>query len=104
MDISFFGKYDVILFLNVLHHIIDIDKNHAKKILNELFNLSGFMFFDMGSFTEKMKETQWQRTFKKYWKDDEDMWNDLFEDIPRKEKILTYKQRGGIRTLFLLQQ
>jgi len=100
-DIGALPNFDMILFLNVMHHLIDENQNKARRVLAELMAHGKQMIFDMGSMTES--KTPWLNTMRKNWKDDNDMWNDILSPYQRK-KLFEYEQRGGTRTMFLLQE
>lgn len=102
MDLGSLGKFDYILFLNVLHHILHEDPAHAKSIFLELLTHARHgMFFDMGSVTEK--QTPWRASMEKRFGTDQKVQEYLFNGLEARD-LLKYEQRGGFRTLFFIKE
>ena len=94
---------DVILLLNVLHHVVADSREAAKALVARLGRISTRILCDMGSFSEH-GDWSWRRKFELYWQSDAQMWDDLFESADSRSALLRYAaQTGGHRILWQLE-
>ena len=104
-DINRLPEADHVLFLNVMHHLIQIDQDRSFWIFNKLLDKYRSIFFDMGSITENYSQgsnPDWRQTLEDRFIKDKNLEDDLFSNSEQAIKLLTYPQRGGHRTLWLI--
>jgi 2-polyprenyl-3-methyl-5-hydroxy-6-metoxy-1,4-benzoquinol methylase len=93
-------QVDVILFLNILHHIMTEKDSptFGKELFDKFMSKCNMMIFDMGSMTEKPINV-WSEFLKRNFKNDADVQRFLFEGYKAKF-ALKYQQFGGYRTVW----
>lgn len=93
---------DVVLFLNVAHHLVCKSPKVAKAAINHLLSIAPLVLLDMGSFSEH-GDWQWRRAYERHWQSDGEMWADLFAAAASRWPLLLYPaQNGGQRVLWQL--
>lgn len=102
LDLRSLPRTDVVLLLNVLHHVIHHSRQRAVDLLGHCLNNSSCVFIDMGSFTEQ-GEWGWKQRLQQHWTCDGEMWDDLFREAAVRFKLLVYPTQGhGTRVLWKL--
>ena len=102
LDLSHFEPVDVVLLLNIVHHLVVDSREIAKTLINQLLGISTIILCDLGSFSER-GEWNWRRRYEDYWRSDGEMWDDLFGNAASRTALLRYNaQVGGHRVLWQL--
>jgi SAM-dependent methyltransferase len=97
-------EVDVVLFLNLAHHLVHRSRQDAKSTINHMLSISPLVLLDMGSFTEQ-GPWGWRREYDRHWSSDAEMWDDLFEAASYRRALFRYfAQHGGSRVLWQLSQ
>jgi SAM-dependent methyltransferase len=93
VDLRELGRFDLVLALNIVHHLAGESRAAAKMFVQSALDISSAVLIDMGSFSERGRWS-WRRRIERYWGSDLEMWGDLFGAAPRQE-ILRYDAMGG---------
>jgi SAM-dependent methyltransferase len=103
LDPACLEPVDVVLLLNIVHHLVAESRQVARTLIDHLLGISSRILCDIGSFSERGDWT-WRRQYEKYWRSDTEMWDDLFKNAPRRTPLLRYDaQTGGHRVLWQLE-
>jgi 2-polyprenyl-3-methyl-5-hydroxy-6-metoxy-1,4-benzoquinol methylase len=100
-DLSTLPSVDVVLCLNVLHHMCIGGADFARNFMRQLAGKADLVLCDMGSMTEQGRHL-WLMRMQATWKNDEQCWDDLFSPFAVREPLLHYSFQDGQRTLWKL--
>ena len=102
LDLRALGPADVVLALNLLHHLIARSPQAARALVSTVLDISATVLIDMGSFTEQ-GPWQWRQELGRHWSGDEQMWTDLLAPAASRRALLRYPaMAGGTRVLWQL--
>jgi SAM-dependent methyltransferase len=102
-DVDSMMPVDVILCLNVVHHLCLNGLDFARNFMRSLAAKAGAVICDMGSLTAAATITSpWARLMRSTWARDEDCWADLFQPFSWRRPLLTYPFQHGQRVLWKL--
>ncbi|HXH50519.1 MAG TPA: class I SAM-dependent methyltransferase [Terriglobia bacterium] len=102
LDLPVIGRFDMVLALNVVHHLVVRSRAAARDTLRGALAISSLVLVDMGSFTER-GQWKWRQEFSRHWRNDAQMWEDLFGLVPRRPVLQYAAMGGGCRTMWLLE-
>jgi SAM-dependent methyltransferase len=102
LDLSALGTFDIVLALNVLHHLVARSTAMAKDVLRSALEISSLALIDMGSFTER-GPWGWRREYDRHWSDDTQIWDELFGAAPRHAVLRYAAMSGGHRVMWNIQ-
>ncbi len=103
LDLASLPTVDVVLCLNVVHHLCLHGVDFTRDFLRVLATKAGAVLCDMGSLTAEVKAAPpWQETMRATWRSDEECWADLFRPFSWRRPLLTYPFQHGQRTLLKL--
>ena len=102
LDLARFELVDVVLLLNIVHHLVADSRDLGKGVIDQVLKISPTILCDMGSFSE-YGHWAWRQKYEEYWRSDEDMWDDLFEHAYRTPLLCYAAQVGGQRVLWRLE-
>jgi 23S rRNA U2552 (ribose-2'-O)-methylase RlmE/FtsJ len=100
-DLTTLPNVDVILCLNVLHHMCIGGPDFARDFMRTLASKADLVMCDMGSMSERGRHL-WLMRMQATWQTDENCWNDLFSPFAAREPLLKYSFQDGERTLWKL--
>ncbi len=92
---------DVILCLNVLHHLLLAGPDFVRSFLAELLGRAESVLVDLGSLTET-GPWPWRQLMARLWTSDEDVASDLFEPALWRRPLCVYRAQNGRRVLWKL--
>jgi SAM-dependent methyltransferase len=102
-DVNSMAAVDVILCLNVVHHLCLNGLDFARSFMRSLSTKAGSVICDMGSLTATAAITSpWAKLMRSTWARDEDCWADLFRPFSWRRPLLTYPFQHGRRVLWKL--
>lgn len=102
LELRLLGPVDVVLALNVLHHLVVRSRLAAREFIQSAIGMSSVALVDMGSFTER-GSWSWRQEYRRYWSDDVGMWDDLFGEAIRRPLFRYPAMSGGYRIMWQLQ-
>ena len=102
IDLRTFQPVDVVLALNILHHLVLRSPELARETIQAARDISTSVVVDMGSFTER-GPWEWRQAYERFWSADEEMFDYLFESAPRRCLLQYPAMAGGHRVLWHLE-
>ena len=103
LELSPLPNVDVILCLNVVHHLILHGTSFARSFMAALSKKAGVVLCDFGSLTVRGDRPEpWETAMRATWKSDEECWADLFAPFKTRRALLTYPFQNGRRVLWKL--
>ena len=100
-DLSTLPSVDVVLCLNVLHHMCIGGPDFARNFMRQLSTKADTVMCDMGSMSEQGRHL-WLMRMQATWQSDQACWDDLFTPFAAREALLKYSFQGGERILWKL--
>jgi hypothetical protein len=98
------SSVDAVLLLNVVHHLVAHSRAIAKRVIDKALTMAPIVLVEMGSYSES-GPWDWRREYERYWRDDSEMGDDLFDSASHRRELLRYPaQNGGWRVLWQLGQ
>jgi SAM-dependent methyltransferase len=105
-DLRTLPEVDVILCLNVIHHLCKNGIDFAREFMALLSERAGTVICEMGSLTAVIDETKfdasWLHALKAEWQTDQQCWADLFRRYRWRRPLLTYPFQFGRRVMWKL--
>jgi len=101
-DVRTLGRFDVVLALNILHHLAGESRALGKAVVQSALVIASAVLIDMGSFSER-GHWNWRRQIERHWSSDLEMWDDLFGGVPRQEIVRYNAMGGGERVMWRLE-
>ncbi len=103
VDLDGLGRADVILMLNLLHHVVADSVAAARGLMVWAVASADLVIVDLGSFTE-IRSWPWRLAYERYWRNDYELWNDLFAPAAHRRPVLRYHAQGpgSSRVLFAI--
>ena len=94
---------DAVLMLNVLHHVMARSVDAGRQLVTAALDTSELVLIDLGSFTES-GPWPWRAAFDRHWRNDAEMWADLFGKALQRRPVARYPAQGpgSSRTLWAL--
>jgi SAM-dependent methyltransferase len=105
LDFELLPQADVILCLNLVHHLCLHGIDFARQFLRTLSTKADAVLLDMGSLDARIDpglDARWLGALKAQWRCDEECWADLFSPFPWRRAVLTYPFQHGRRVLWKL--
>ena len=102
LDLRTFQRVDVVLALNILHHLVARSRELARETIRAARDMSTSVIVDMGSFTER-GPWEWRQSYERFWSDDDEMFAYLFESAPRRSLLQYPAMAGGHRVLWHIE-
>lgn len=99
IDLRTFQQVDVVLALNILHHLVPRSRELARETIQAARDISKSVVVDMGSFSER-GPWKWRHAYEQFWSDDNEMFDYLFESAPRRSLLQYPAMSGGHRVLW----
>lgn len=100
-DLELLPDADVVLCLNVVHHLLLQGRGFVRKLLAQMLERWPVVLLDMGSVTETA-DWPWRTLMGRLWQSDAHMWCDLFGEAHWRRPLLVYPFQGGRRVLWKL--
>ena len=103
LDLSCLPNVDVVLCLNVLHHLFLQGTDFARTFMAALSKKAGVVLCDFGSLTVRGDRSEpWETAMRAAWKSDEECWAEMFAPFKARRALLTYPFQHGRRVLWKL--
>ena len=100
-DLASLPEVDVVLCLNVIHHLCIHGIDFARDFMAGLATRAGTVICELGSLTARI-EAPWLTAMQSEWQTDQQCWADLFQGYAWRRPLLTYPFQHGRRVMWKL--
>ena len=100
-DLASLPQVDVVLCLNVIHHLCIHGIDFARDFMAKLATRAGTVICEMGSLTARIP-APWLTAMQAEWQTDQQCWADLFQAYAWRRPMMTYPFQFGRRVMWKL--